>query len=187
MIENKKEIEENVNYLKYYVILGLIVFLVLASGYYFYLNINVRVGEVREQRAHLEALNNRDKNYARLQSDFEKIEQKYQLINNALPGQENFIAFIIDLERQAIKSDVEIEIVFAQDPQVQNSQLSFTIEISGQINNVLKYLTEIKKQSYYIQIDSLNLSKITAKNQFSGEIIIKVGVDETFQPSQISG
>ncbi len=186
MTKEKKE-QKEVNYLKYYIVLSLITLLALAAGYYFYLNINSKVSEVREQRAHLEALNNRDQSYAQLQSDFEQVEHNYHEVIRALPDQENFIDFIVSLEEQAKQKNVDINIVFAQEPQVEGSQLSFVLEASGQINDVLKYLVDIKDQPYYIQIDSLNLSKITAKNQFAGEITIKVGVDETFQPSQISG
>jgi Tfp pilus assembly protein PilO len=181
----EKEIVKKVNYSKYIIILVILVIILIVASYLILNLIDGQVDQIQEQRAHLSALNNRDNSYAQLQDDFKKIENQYYLIDQALPDQDNFVKFIVDIEKLADKNQVNLAIVFPSEPVVENNQLGFNLEISGNLDYVVKYLQELKQLPYYIKIDSANFSK-TAKQKVGGEVSIKVGVDETFQFDQVS-
>lgn len=183
---SKTKAEEKVNYLKYISIV-VIVYLIAAGLIYWMSNsIGEKVSAVQEQRTHLSALDNRDKSYQQLQLDYKEIENQYQQVLQALPGQDNFVSFIVSLEKEAKNSQVDLIINFPAEPEIENGKLTFQLEVSGKLSNVIKYLKQLKDKPYYLEVSSVNLITADSRNQVSGEITIKIGIDETFNPSQIS-
>lgn len=182
----KKEEEKKVNYLKYISIVLMIYLLTSGAIYWFSNNINQKALTIQEQRSHLAALNNRDQSYHQLQIDYGQIKDQYREVEQALPSQSNFVAFIVSLEQEAKDNQVNLEIDFPSEPEIEDNKLSFILDVEGNLKNVVKYLKELKRKPYYIEVDSVNLSASGPKNQVAGEITINAGIDETFNPSQIS-
>lgn len=162
--------------------------LLIAIGIGFWLGslLNQLNSQIQEQNNRIAALDRREESYRQLESDFQSIKKEYSKIDQALPDQNNFVAFIVLLERESKKQGVKLEIDFPDEPQIENGLLSFTIKIFGQQENVLKYLIALKDSPYYIEVATLQLNKAGPANASVGEATIKVGIDETFQPSQIS-
>jgi len=141
--------------------------------------------QTQEQRTQLNVLDQREESYKQLERDYDAIVDNYQIIDNALPDQNNFVKFIVMLEKEAKQDNVKLEITFPDQPEIENNLLAFTIKITGQRNNVLKYMTGLKKAQYHIEFSSLEMNK-SGNNAVAIETTIKIGIDETFQPSQIS-
>jgi len=163
---------------------GLILFLVFGS--WLVIQINRTTTQIQQERARLAALDRREENYRKLQSDYQSIKDRLSIIDRALPDQDSFVASIVFLEREARNRKVGIEINFSDQPEISDNLLSFNLKVSGKQNDVLKYLQALKASDYYLEMSSIQLNKAGPQGQVAGEIIIKIAVDETFQPSQIS-
>jgi len=141
--------------------------------------------QTQQQRTQLNILDQRKESYKQLEQDYNSIIDSYQQIDNALPDQNNFVKFIVMLEKEAKQDNVKLEITFPDQPEIENNLLAFTIKITGQRDNVLKYMTGLKKTQYHIEFSSLEMNK-SGNNSVVIETIIKIGIDETFQLSQVS-
>lgn len=162
--------------------------LLIAIGIALWLGIllNNLSSRIQAQNNQIVALDRREESYRQLEADFESVKHQYPLIDQALPDQNNFVAFIVMLEKEAREKDVRLEIDFSDEPQIDNGLLSFALKIFGQQKNVLEYLITLKSSPYYIEVATLQLTKAGPEGSSLGEATIKVGIDETFQPNQIS-
>lgn len=148
--------------------------------------INEKVDKVNWQRAHIEALENREDSYRQLQSNFEEIENQYQLVDRALPDKDAFVGLVVRLERLARNNKVDLEIDFPEETETNGNNLDFNLKVGGKINNVLQYLKQVESEPYLIEIVKLSLERVTSKSRVGGEILVNVQVDEAFSPDQIS-
>ncbi len=184
--EKEKREKIEVDSKKSLLFLGIGFLVCLGLGCWQGLEIKETTNRLQKQRGRLDALNQREENYQKLQQDYQSIKGQYQRIDQAIPDQNNFVAFIVMLEKEAQQQSVGLEFEFPDQPEIENNLLSFSLRITGKRNNVLKYLTEVKDSLYYIEIASAQLDKAGSQAQIVGDSTIKVGVDETFQPNQIS-
>lgn len=163
------------------------ILLCLATAFWLIININQTTSQIRQERSRIKALDRREEDYQKLQQDYQSVVDRYYLIDRAIPDQDNFIDFIELIEARAKKRDLELIIDFADQPELENNKLSFNLKIAGNQQNVLAYLSDIKNSIYYLEFFTLKISRAGSNNRVVAEAIIKVGVDETFSPNQISG
>ncbi len=186
MKEESKNKLKKLTYIKPVVVLSVGLVILIGGVIWLGFLVNKKVDKIKWQRAHVEALENREDNYRQLQSSFKEIENQYQIVDRALPEKDAFISLVVRLEKLARDNKVELEIDFSQESEAKGNNLDFTLKVSGKINNVLQYLKEVKSEPYLVEVLELNLQKITNKSRVEGQILVNVEVDEAFRPNQIS-
>lgn len=102
---------------------------------------------------------------ARLSSEYSEIEAKISEINNYFLDSEKAIDFILAIEKVASLSGNYQEIKEVGSPAsltggpVENS-LSFQISLWGSFPNLVKFLAQLENMDYFIDINSLQISRI---------------------------
>lgn len=116
-----------------------------------------------------------------ISKDFEKIKPQKNKLNTIFLQKGEELKFVTTLEEIAKKYNVDQIIVLNQDG-VKKSEETYTlpinIEASGEFIQVLKYLYDIEKLSYYFNIEMINVSSKSAnigtvKVSFTGDIFSK--------------
>lgn len=113
---------------------------------------------------------------ARLSSEYSEIETKISEINNYFLDSEKAIDFILAIEKVASLSGNYQEIKGVGLP-VENS-LSFQISLWGSFPNLVKFLARLENMDYFIDVDSLQISRIGetgARGPEKKEIMVVVG------------
>lgn len=120
---------------------------------------------------------------ARLSSEYSEIEAKISEINNYFLDSEKAIDFILAIEKVASLSGNYQEIKEVGSPAsltggpVENS-LSFQISLWGSFPNLVKFLAQLENMDYFIDINSLQISRIGERGMGGPEkkeIMVVVG------------
>ncbi len=116
--------------------------------------------EIFTEKIEQEKRLNREKNYASLGSKIKEIEPRLNILENVYINANRKLEFITTLEGMAIDNGVEqklnLDLKFNSDGTIKKVPVS--IEVSGTYSAILNYLISLETISYYININSFDLT-----------------------------
>lgn len=93
---------------------------------------------------------------------FKSIKAKSYNLNAIYVGQNNELELIQNLEKTAGDNslDQQINIHEAANTEKSGTEMNLNLKLFGKYTNILKYLNEIRQFDYYININSITITKI---------------------------
>ena len=112
---------------------------------------------VQQRNEELFALEKTDQNYLKqLESDYKIIEEDISLIKSGFLDINKAVGFFIELENIASATSNNLEIKTEEFP-------AFTLNLSGDFPNLMKFLGWLENGDYLIDIDSIQIRRFTIK------------------------
>jgi Tfp pilus assembly protein PilO len=138
-----------------------------------YLVINPSVQSIKNSKARIDAQQmEAEKNYAQGQN-LKKLTENIKIIEPRLPELDQFfinkndaLSFITALETSAAQNNVTEKASLGDESALNSfySQIPLTLDISGNADGVIDFITYLETKNYYINIDSLSVEKGPADN-----------------------
>lgn len=117
--------------------------------------------ELITQKIDLEDKMNKDKNMANLNDSLKKIEPQLQTLDKIFINKNRELDFITILEsiekKNYVNQKLVINPVSEEDKNIIKT-VPITIEATGQYKNIIQYLSDIEELSYYININTIDIS-----------------------------
>lgn len=145
--------------------LTLIIFVLIVIGLLLFL-INPLVGKIKLSSAEFKEKNNLLASYKEKGGDYleglrgkhTSLELNILKINESFIGSERAIDFILAVEQAAalINNYQEIKEVIS----IEEGVLSFRVSLWGSFPNLIKFLAQLENMDYFVDLDSLQISKI---------------------------
>lgn len=154
---------------KYYLTALFIIFLnlgIIFSLYYFLIaKIKTESNKYSEIQTQIMEMEDKIKNLIEQEKELKIAEEKLKSINNVLVRQERIIDLVKIIENQAQKDNVIVEIakVEAFKPSENGATIDLQINITGDFNNNLIFLNNIKKLAYYSQIEKIQFKPVESR------------------------
>jgi len=119
--------------------------------------------QLQEKRSILLVSQQRDNNFLELKNSYEIVENNQKTFEQIFPNENNIEKFIVTLENTAKNTNNIQTLNFDQ---LRNAtiegenikSIKFTIILTGNISSFINYLNEIKKLSYFIEIENITLN-----------------------------
>ncbi|MEA3449405.1 MAG: hypothetical protein U9Q85_00260 [Patescibacteria group bacterium] len=122
--------------------------------------IKVKKADIFTEKIEQEKKINREKNYANLESEIKKIEPQLGILENVYINANRKLEFITTLEGVAADAKVEqkltLDLKFNSDGEIK--EVPVIIDVSGLYPAIMDYLIKLETASYYININSFDLS-----------------------------
>lgn len=154
---------------KFYLTAFLVIFLnsgIIFSLYYFLIKeIKSESKKYTEIKTEISETENKTKNLIEQEKELKIAEEKLRVISNVLVRQEKIIDLIKIIENQAQKDRVAAEITKVETfkPSENGNTLDLQINITGDFNNNLIFLNNIKKLPYYSQIEKIQFKPVETR------------------------
>lgn len=117
---------------------------------------------ILDQKINLEKNLIRDKNMAVLAKQLETIEPKLEKLNKIFINSSRELEFITTLENAANEAQVSQKIILSPDSSSkigEYKKIPIKLSLNGNFKNLFNYLTRLEALPYYINIQSLILTK----------------------------
>ncbi len=159
--------------LKKKIIAGPIFFLAIAGSIIFFIimpsinDIKRIKQEVERERIDLEKKYIKGQSLKQLKENLKKIKPELKMLDNAFIISGHELDFITTLENFAHKNHVEQKINMNAFKNLNESQIlqkiPLSLSLKGNFTNLINYLTDSEASHYYININSLEISSVSAK------------------------
>ncbi|MFH1661719.1 MAG: type 4a pilus biogenesis protein PilO [Candidatus Falkowbacteria bacterium] len=150
--------------LKKKIIANMILLIFVICGLIFYLIIP-SINNIKEMGAEIDRLINdlEDKYYKgqsieKLDENLKKIEPDLEKLNKILVSETTEIEFITKLEEIASKNNISQQINFKKVDEKNREKIPIQLTAQGDFSDQIRYLEDLERADYYINISSLELS-----------------------------
>jgi Tfp pilus assembly protein PilO len=126
---------------------------------------NIR-DELEIKRVGLEKDYQKGKNLRKLSENLKKVKPQIEELNKVFISSDQALEFVTSLEKIADKENIEQKINLSPNKENVNDvceKISLQLLASGNFNAALKYLSELEKLDYYINIRTLEISPARAE------------------------
>lgn len=167
---------------KIYLSIGL--FLVIIIGLVFLVikpiigKINSKGIQIREQKILAQILQQEQINLQQLKNDFQNLEPKIPLLNQALLAPEKTLDFIKYLEEAAQKTSIQEDVVIMP---AKEKNPAFRVNLQGSFANLIKFLAYLENGPYLVVIDSININKPEKEKEIKTALEFRVYTNEINQ------
>ncbi|MBW6441231.1 type 4a pilus biogenesis protein PilO [Patescibacteria group bacterium] len=137
--------------------------------------------ELHEKRSILRVSQQQDSNFLELKNSYHIVENNLEKIEGLFPNADNIQNFIISLENTATQTNNQQILNFpplesAKNESTNLKSISFSIFLTGNMNTFIEYLNKVKKLTYFIDIESINLSNNTGVSFNDSKMNIKAKI-----------
>lgn len=161
------------------IIVAFIFLLVLING-----DLNKRREDIVEHKREINSRTMAVSLLADLKKDAEKASPLISVLENRLPTRDELILFPRELTRLANDNNIELGFAFGSESPGSDEEpgvVGFTLSLSGEYDNLAKFLSDIEKSRYYIRITTADLTRK------SGEIFGLITSGEVYIRGLVNG
>ena len=115
-----------------------------------------------------------------LKTDSEKASEYLRILKNRLPLKDELINFPKEIINLANRNNVDLGFTFGSEssPEENPGNLSFSMTLSGNYDNTIKFLEATEKSRYFVEFETINLVrndsvKDTLTGNLSGRVFIR--------------
>jgi len=134
-------------------IAAVVVLLILNSS------INTSSQKIKTLRQNIQKLTLTSEAFSNLARDYQVLNPYLEAIRNLIPNRDKVINFNQELSELAEKHKLEFGFIFQEAAiQAQSKVVPFTMTLKGNFSDFVEFLTELKTLSYFVDLDSFNIS-----------------------------
>ena len=149
-----------------------LVFLTLLFGLIFPLFSSIKKDsfELFSQKEKLASLENTKESFNQIQESYPNFQSGIEKINSLFINPKEPIEFIGFLEKTAQSLNLSIQILLGgEQPKGTDWQsISFQVKITGSFSNLMKFLEKIESAPYLVEINNLNIQKLSGNEINAG-------------------
>jgi len=140
-------------------------------------NINKRINQIENLQKELTFRTNALKSLATLKQDSEKANPYFNMLKQILPIKDDLIKFPKDLSEIAKRNKVDLGFAFGKETLATDQEpgwINFNFTLTSTYEDFLNFLKSIEASRYFIELESLDLTREPQTPKFAALISGKV-------------